>query len=105
MSNSPVIEMPSAFDPFVEARPSREHGTLKLFFESCLSLARDREALIEIENLLYHQNKMLKDSAVNSLKKRKTSKEMRMNVQIGDHEVDSIILDLGSNVNIMTKKS
>ena len=28
-----------------------------------------------------------------------------MNVQIGDYEVDSVILDLGSNVNILTKKT
>ena len=28
-----------------------------------------------------------------------------MNVQIGDYEVDSVILDLGSDVNILTKKN
>ena len=95
--------MPSAFDPSLEAGPSRKHGTLQQFFESCMSLARDTEALTKIEKLLYHQNKMLKDSTVNSLQKRKTGKEMRMNIQIRDYEVDSVILDLGSNVNILTK--
>ena len=30
---------------------------------------------------------------------------MRMNVQIGDYEVDSIILDLGSDINIQTKQT
>ena len=29
-------------------------------------------------------------------------KEMRMNIQIGDYEIDSVILDLGSYVNILT---
>ena len=47
----------------------------------------------------------MKDSAVNSLQNRKTGKEMRMNIQIGDYEVDSSILDLGSDVNILTKKT
>ena len=28
-----------------------------------------------------------------------------MNVQIGDYDVDSIILDIGSDVNISTKKT
>ena len=28
-----------------------------------------------------------------------------MNIQIGDYEVDSVILDLGSNVNILTKQT
>ena len=28
-----------------------------------------------------------------------------MNIQIGDYEVDSVILDLGSDVNVLTKKT
>ena len=35
----------------------------------------------------------------------KIEKEMRMNVQIGDYDVYSVILDLGSDVNILTKKT
>ena len=30
---------------------------------------------------------------------------MRMNIQIEDYEVDSVILDLGSYVNVMTKQT
>ena len=30
---------------------------------------------------------------------------MRMNIQIGDYEVDSVILDLGSDVNIPKKQT
>ena len=54
--------------------------------------------------MLQLSNKTVKDSAVNSLQKRKTGKEMRMNGQIGDYEVDSVILHLGSDVNILTNK-
>ena len=75
------------------------------FFESCLSLARDSDALVELETLLHHPDKTVKDSAVNSLQKRKTCKEMRMNIQIGDYEVDLVILDLRSDVNILMKKT
>ena len=42
---------------------------------------------------------------MNSLQKRKMGKEMRMNIQIGDYEVDSNILDLRSNVKILTNYS
>ena len=42
---------------------------------------------------------------VNSLQKRKTGKEMRMNIHIQYYKVDSVILDLRSNVNILTKKN
>ena len=47
----------------------------------------------------------MKDFAVNSIQKNKIGKEMRMNIQIRDYEVDSIILDLESDVNIITKKN
>ena len=97
--------MPFAFDPFVEVGPSRQHGTLRKFFESFLSLERDFDSLIELEALLHHLDKTVKDFALNSLQKRKTCKKMRMNAHIGDYEVDSVILDLGSDVNIMTKKN
>ena len=50
-------------------------------------------------------NKTIKDSVMNSLQKRKTGKEMRMNIQIGDYEVDLVILDLGSYLNILTKQT
>ena len=53
--------------------------------------------------MLYRSRKELKDSVVNSLQKKKTGKEMHMNIHIGDYEVDSIILNLGSDVNILTK--
>ena len=84
---------------------SRQDGTLYNFFESCLSLARDTNALAEIENLLHHPGKERKESAVNYLHKKKTGKEMCMNFQIGDYEVDSVILDLWSDVNILTNRT
>ena len=55
--------------------------------------------------LLYHPDKEVKDFAMNSLQKRKTGKEMRMNIQIRDYEVDSVIVDLGLDVNILTKQT
>ena len=102
IGKSPVYEMPSAFDSSLEAGPSRQLGTLQHIFESCLSLERDLDALAEIENLLRHSGK---EFAVNSLRKKKTGKEMRMNIHIGYYEFDSVILDLGSDVNILTKKA
>ena len=96
--------MPFSFDPSTKARPSWNYGTLRKFFESCLSLVRDSDALVDIKALLHLMDKTVKYSTVNSLQKRKTDKQMRMNVQIGDYEVDSVILDLGSDVNILTNK-
>ena len=36
--------------------------------------------------------------------KFKTGHELRMTVQIGDYDMDYIILDLGSDVNILTQQ-
>ena len=47
----------------------------------------------------------MKDSAVNSLQKKKVGKETHMNIQVSDYEVDSVIPDLGSDVNILTKQT
>ena len=79
-SKLPIIDMPSTFDPSMEVGPSSQHGTLHNFFESCLLLERDSNALVNLKTLLHHTNKTLKDSSVNSLQKRKTGKEMRMNI-------------------------
>ena len=68
-------------------------------------MARDPDALAEIESLLNRLGKEQQDSAVNSLHKKNMGKEMCMNIQIGNYEVDSVILDLGSDVNILTKKT
>ena len=55
--------------------------------------------------MLYFLEKELKDSVVKSLQKKKKGKNMPMNIQIGDYEVDSVILDLGLDVNILTKQT
>ena len=76
----PIIDMPFTFDPSIDAGPSWKHGTLQQFFEIFLSLARDPDSLVKLEMLLYHPDKAMKDSTVNSLQKQKTCKEMRMNI-------------------------
>ena len=100
---SHVYEIHSTFDYSLEEGPSWKYGTLQYFFEIFLSLERDPDSLAEIESMLHRLGKEQKDSAMNSLHKKKTRKYMCMNIQIGDYEVDSIILYLGSYVNILTR--
>ena len=46
------------------------------------------------------------EKRVNHIGKRlKTGRELRMTTQTGDYNMDYIILDLGSNVNIINRKN
>jgi hypothetical protein len=38
-------------------------------------------------------------------KKRRTSKELYLNSQIGEYDIDYVVIDLGSKVNVMMKKT
>jgi len=37
--------------------------------------------------------------------KKRTSQEFRINAQIGEYDIDNIVLDLGSNVNVIPKRT
>ena len=37
--------------------------------------------------------------------KRHTGREMCLTAQIGDYEIDQVILDLGSNANVLPKQT
>jgi hypothetical protein len=38
-------------------------------------------------------------------KKRITNKELHLNAQIGEYDIDYVVLNLGSEINVMTKKT
>ena len=37
--------------------------------------------------------------------KRRTNKELHLNAQIGEYDIDYMVLDLGSEINVMTKQT
>ena len=38
-------------------------------------------------------------------KKRRTNKELHLNAEIGEYDIDYVVLHLGSKVNVMMKKT
>jgi hypothetical protein len=38
-------------------------------------------------------------------KKRRTNKELHLNSQIGEYDIDYVVLDIGLKVNVMTKQT
>ena len=55
--------------------------------------------------MLHQPEKGRKESTVNSLNKKNIGKEMRMNIQIGDYEVDSLFVYLGLEFIILKKQT
>jgi hypothetical protein len=78
--------------------------------QSCDKLLKDPSAVKILQNLLEICNTKvegkLEQKTVNHLHtRRKTSKEFKLNVNIGDFNMGDIILDLGSEVNVLPKNT
>ena len=99
-----------------ESGPS---GLVKSFLQSCLQLLKDKKLVLEIHNLVDRYDRSMfvvatkpaeyfstTNKAVHQIKKYiQTRREMRLNAQIGDYDMDEVILDLGSEVNVLTKQT
>ena len=79
---------------------------LKEFFKNCLALINDKNVVTEMTSLIEETRDDLRpEKRVNYLGKRlKTCQELRMTAQIGYYDMDYIILDIGSDFNILTRK-
>ena len=73
-------------------------------------MIKDERAIPELQNLIrqYEIGRIspLLNKAVHQVsRKRRTNKELHLNAQIGDYDIDYVVLDLGSEVNVMTKRT
>ena len=96
---------------------SKYSALVKSFLQSCLHLLRDEKAIVEIEKLIdscdrsmfvvvaeYEEHLSNTNKEVHQIKKYiRTGREMRLNAQIGDYDMDEVILELGSELNVLTK--
>ena len=81
-------------------------GTLSSFLQSCLKLLRDQDALTELQKVIAScgpQQSSGQDKTVHRVSR--TSREMRLNAQIGAYDMTDVILDLGSDLNVLTKQT
>ena len=94
-------------------RPSEESestGLVRSFLENYLKLLRYERELLEIQTLIERSKQstpiIFMYRVVHQINKYIwTGKEMQLNAQIGDYEMDEVILDLGSKINVLTKKT
>jgi hypothetical protein len=78
--------------------------------QSCVKLLKDPSSVKILQNILEKCNTevegKLEQKIVNHLHtRRRTSREFRINANIGDFNMGDIILDLGSEVNVLPKKT
>ena len=107
-------------DPSTSVVPAQQHqqesqlqeastdkvSTLSSFLQNCMKLLRNQNALKELQKVLAFcepQRRVDKEKTVN--RGRRTSREMRLNAQIGEYDMTDVILDLGSEVNVLTKQT
>ena len=78
---------------------------IRSFLSICLALIHDKDTVAEMQALIEETpEESQPERRVNQVKKKfKTRCELRMTAHIGDYDMDYIILDLGSDVNIFTR--
>ena len=102
--------MPHAFNQFASHRGGKEVSKLVSFLYMFIDLLKDGKALHELQNLVKQYDLGKIDPLLNRIahqiaKNRRKNKELHLNAQIGEYDIDYVVLDLGSEVNVMTKKT
>ena len=83
-------------------------GSVYSFLRSCLKLVRNEQAITELQQIVDQCQPSSSMSSIqcvvhNILGHPRTGREMRLTTQLGEFEMDEVILDLGSEVNVLTK--
>jgi hypothetical protein len=102
--------MPHPFDHTNRDQSSEKVSNLRNFMVSCLKLLNDQTSLQVLQSLIEkcspEEEIKLEKKIVNHVhRKTRTNREFRLNENIGDFNMGDIILDLGSEVNVLPKKT
>jgi hypothetical protein len=100
--------MPPAFDQSVPLKQGKEIRKLMDLLYTCINLIKDEIVVQELKHMIrqYEIGRIdpLLSRVVNQVsRKRRTSKELHLSAQIGDYDMDYVVLNLGSEVNVMKK--
>ena len=82
---------------------------LTMFLETCMKLLHDSKVVNGLQELINRcvETASREQCVVRKIGKHetRTGREMRLIVQIGEYEMDQVILDLGSDVNVLPKQT
>jgi hypothetical protein len=107
---APEYEMPPLLDHTNEMQPMGQVSTIKYFLQSCVKVSNDSSYVKILQNILekcrIKTEGKLEQKIVNHLHtRRRTNREFILNANIEDFNMSDIILDLGSEVNVLPKKT
>jgi 5'-3' exonuclease len=107
---APEYKMPMLLDHTNEIHSMRQVSTMKEFLQSCVKVLNDPSSMKILQNILekcsMDTEEKLEQKIVNHLHtRRRTNREFRLNENIGDFNMGDIILDLGSEVNVLPNKT
>jgi hypothetical protein len=102
--------MPQAFDQSASPTEGKEVSKLMEFLCTCVKLIKDKSIVQELQYLIkqYELGKIesLLNREVHQIgKRRRKNEELHLNAQIGYYDIDYVVLDLGSEVNVMMKRT
>jgi hypothetical protein len=102
--------MPPSLDHTKGMSLKGQVSTIEEFLQSCIKILSDPSSMKILQNILEKCSnetvQKLEPKIVNHLHtRRRTSREFRLNANIGDFNMGDIILDLGSEVNVLPKKT
>jgi hypothetical protein len=102
--------MPLAFNQSSSPGEGKEVRKLMEFLCTCINLIKDEIVVQELKNLIRQYevgriDPLLNKSVHQVSRKRRTNKELHLNSQIGDYDIDYVVLELGSKVNVMMKQT
>ena len=102
--------MPPSLDHIEKTHPLGQVSTIKGFLQFCVRLLNDPSSIKVLQNMLercsIEVEGMLEHKTINHLHtRRRTSREFRVNTNTGYFNMGDIILDLGSEVNVLPKKT
>jgi hypothetical protein len=103
-------KMPPLLDHTKEMNPLGHVSTIKVFLQSCVKILNDPSSIKILQNILercsIERDGKLEQKTMNHLHTRiRTSREFRMNSNIEYFNMGYIIMDLGSEVNVLPKKT
>jgi hypothetical protein len=75
-----------------------------------IDLIKDERVMQDLQHLIKQYELGKVDPLLNRVvdqvsRKRRTNKELHLNAQIGDYDIDYVVLDLGSEANVKMKQT